>query len=167
MDKYELVTPQLVRQLLDYDPDTGLFLWKSRGVPQWDARYVSTPALTFVQHGYHVGTIMRRMFRAHCVAIAHVYGHWPSGPVDHINRDRSDNRISNLRVASVEQNNRNKSTARNNTSGVTGVSYNKALEMWEAYINARGRRVRIGFFTDADAAATARKIAEKTHGYGA
>lgn len=156
MSKYDIVTPDVVRQLLDYDSETGVLTWRARGVSSWDARFAGTTAFTALEDGYHTGTIFRRVFFAHRVAYAHFHGKWPKQHIDHINRKRTDNRISNLRDATPTTNNRNKSRQKNNTSGVTGVSWNRASKAWEAYINVEGKRKRIGMFGTVLQAADAR-----------
>lgn len=165
MTKYDLVTPAVVRQLLDYDPETGELRWKHRdGAGGWNARFAGAQAFAAVADGYNVGTLCRRTFFAHRVAFAHAHGVWPDGLIDHKNRDRSDNRISNLTVVDHHGNAKNKSAAKNNSSGITGVSWNAAKAAWEAYIAIDGRRVRLGFFDTLCAAGDARKAAEKENG---
>ena len=68
--------------------------------------------------------------------------------VDHINRDKLDNRKANLRVCTSSDNAKNRGTRKNNVSGVTGVIWNKQASKWEARINMRGKRIHLGVFTD-------------------
>lgn len=79
---------------------------------------------------------------------------------DHINGERADNRRSNLRIASKQQNAMNQRVHRNNKSGVAGVSWNKERGLWEACIRANGRHIFLGCFHDLSDAAKARKNAE-------
>ena len=68
--------------------------------------------------------------------------------VDHINRDKLDNRKANLRVCTSSDNAKNRGTRKNNVSGVTGVTWNKQASKWEARINMSGKRIHLGAFTD-------------------
>ena len=80
--------------------------------------------------------------------------------VDHINHDPLDNRISNLRVCTVHQNNMNTGQRCNTSSGVTGVSWYSQTNKWEAYISINGKRTRLGYFKTKEEAINARKQAE-------
>jgi len=94
-----------------------------------------------------------------------VHGKWPELEIDHVNGDPADNRLVNLRLATRAQNNRNRRTPRNNTSGVKGVAYHVRAGAWVAYIRAGGRRQHLGTFTTKDEAAVARAAAEaRLHG---
>ena len=68
--------------------------------------------------------------------------------VDHINRDKLDNRKANLRVCTSSDNAKNRGTRKNNVSGVTGVIWNKQASKWQAIINVSGKRKHLGYFTD-------------------
>lgn len=85
--------------------------------------------------------------------------------VDHIHGDESkrDNRKSNLRIATPYQNNVNKRMLDSNTSGVTGISWNKRKDKWEAYIGVNGKRLGLGYFKNFDDAVVARKAAEEKY----
>ena len=74
----------------------------------WNGKYAGRPALTSIDpRGYYRGAIGGRSVYAHRVAIALCSGEWPSDEVDHINRDRSDNRLCNLRVVTHSENRKN------------------------------------------------------------
>lgn len=85
--------------------------------------------------------------------------------IDHIhgNKTRNDNRKSNLRTATPSQNTMNKPLLKNNTSGVTGVSWNKRKGEWESYITIDGKRKGLGYFSNFDDAVAARKDAEEKY----
>lgn len=85
--------------------------------------------------------------------------------IDHIhgNKTRNDNRKSNLRIATPSQNMMNKPLLKNNTSGITGVSWNKRKGKWESYITIDNKRKGLGYFTNFDDAIEARKAAEKKY----
>lgn len=83
--------------------------------------------------------------------------------VDHINRDTNDNRKSNLRIATPQQNAMNKSIQPNNTSGVPGVSFRKDRGKWRAFITVNKKQISLGMFEDKEDAIRARKEAEKKY----
>ena len=165
-------------QLLDYDPQTGRLTWKQRHPSDfptlspeancltWNKKFAGTQAMATVNaRGYCHGTLGRRTFSAHRVAMAIALGHWPVGQVDHVNGIRTDNRISNLRVVSNSENSRNSSVKPSNKSGVTGVFWSKETGKWAAQICVNGKGIHLGLFTEKDAAAQARRDAEVLHGF--
>ena len=93
------------------------------------------------------------------------YKAWPDGEIDHINGDRADNRICNLRVVSKQQNARNVGLGKGNVSGHLGVSYSSRDKRWAAHIGVNGVRVYLGSFRDKDSAVAARLEAESRYGF--
>ena len=85
--------------------------------------------------------------------------------VDHINRNRIDNKKSNLRICNVIDNCHNASISNNNTSGVTGVNFNKKSRKWRAYIMCNGINYNLGFYCDKEEAIKARKDSEKIYNF--
>lgn len=80
--------------------------------------------------------------------------------IDHINRDKSDNRKCNLRIVSHETNNRNTGMYCHNTSGVKGISWNKKTSTWEVYIHQHNKKINLGRYKDKNKAINVREIAE-------
>lgn len=158
-----------LRKLLTYDPDTGDLTWLARRdvKASWNTRYAGRPALACVhEDGYRKGRIHRKLVRAHRVAWALHHGRWPNLDLDHINGDRSDNRISNLREVTRSENQRNMRLPSDNRSGVIGVYWNTQRQRWVAEIrDTRGKKQHLGAFADLDAAAAARRAAEQAAGY--
>jgi hypothetical protein len=105
-----------------------------------------------------------RSYYLHRVIWLLVHGEWPE-TVDHIDGDRSNNRLANLRSVSHLENMKNCRRSVRNTSGITGVSFRSADQTWIAYITQDGKRVHLGTFSAMDEAVSARKIAEKQFGY--
>lgn len=173
------IQPSVLRALLAYNPETGELTWLPRGgeffkntsqspehnAAAWNAKFAGKPALIANGgDGYKGGSIFNRKYIAHRVAWAIYYGEWPVGHVDHINHNRTDNRISNLRVVTRVENMRNAKIRQDNSSGVTGVCWDAARGKWRAEINGV-RRTMLGRFDSLDDAVAARKAAERLHGY--
>lgn len=140
--------------LLDYDPLTGELSWKS-----------GKPAFTATdKHGYRVGSVMNKQAKAHRVIWKMVHGTEPA-QIDHEDHNRSNNRLTNLRPATMTINQQNTKKSSNNTSGVTGVSFDRVDGKWLAAIGVNGKRKTLGRFKDKEDAIKARKDAEKLYGY--
>jgi hypothetical protein len=104
--------------------------------------------------------VNRRLHRAHRIIWAIHYGQWPDGQIDHINHDRADNRIKNLRVVSHLDNHRNMSQFKNNTTGVPGVRFDARYSSWVARITVNYKGVHLGSYKTKEEAIAARKAAE-------
>lgn len=171
-------TPDLLRQLLRYEPETGKLYWRERPsslfqnlyrsaegcAANWNSRWAGREALTCrMPNGHLQGRIDYGSFLAHRVAWAIYYGEWPEDHIDHINHDPADNRIENLRVVTHAENHRNLSRRADNSSGVTGVQ--RVGNVWVASIKHGGKRIYLGRFSQLDEAAAVRKAAERRFGY--
>jgi hypothetical protein len=166
---------EVLRELLEYDPETGALTWKERDVVyfrserscnSWNAQNAGRQAFTASDvHGYKVGSIFGSLYKAHRVSWALTHGKWPSDQIDHINGIRSDNRIINLRVVTNTENTRNRKLTKTNSSGATGVYWNKKAGKWQARISADGKYKSLGYFLSLDEASAVRKAAEREHGY--
>ena len=166
---------ELLRKLLSYDPETGLFVWAPRPVTDfanlrlansWNGRFAGKSAFTGLSaEGYAVSRIYSQSRKAHRVAWAMHYGKWPDGQIDHINGDRADNRICNLRDVSHIENMRNASMQVTNTSGHAGISWCKITNAWRVRIGVGGRRLGLGTYHCFDTAVRVRRLAERAHGY--
>jgi len=132
-------------------------LWNSKNAGTEALRAINTP-------GYKQGSVFGKVVIAHRVAWAIYYGHWPSGQIDHINGDRTDNRICNLRIVSCHENMLNKGIQSNNSSGAVGVSKYKNSK-WFAHIRVNGRRIHLGYYDDFESALKARIDAEERFGF--
>ena len=152
------LTPELVRELLDYDPEAGVLTWRPRpqemfeGRPEWvwkgwNARFAGKVAGSVKKSGYVYVALVETMVSAHRLAFAHYHGHWPNGDVDHINRVKGDNRISNLRDVDRSVNNHNRRLAgKNSKSGVLGVWWAENMGKWVTQIRVNGKKKHIGSF---------------------
>ena len=137
-----MLTAERLREVLGYDPLTGVFTWREGRRNQY-ARAGSV-AGTLTWKGYvHIG-IDRRYYGAHQLAWLYTHGEWARPCVDHRNGDRADNRIDNLRRATNSQNGANVGPYKTNTSGFRGVS--PANGRWVASISKDGHQTHIGTF---------------------
>lgn len=168
---------EIVSALIDYDPEAGRFWWRSRpremfatqnAFATWNTRYAGTEAFAYLDgRGYRSGSIFHKTHPAHRVAWLLVHRVWPSADVDHINGDRADCRIVNLRDVSRGENLKNQRLSPRNTSGVCGVLFHKETQKWRAEIKVNGRNRHLGLFKTIDEAAAARKAANVTYGFSA
>jgi hypothetical protein len=116
--------------------------------------------------GYRIVTIQGKHLRAHRIIWEYCYEQIPLGlEIDHRNRDRADNRIQNFRLVDSHGNNLNLGP-RENSSGFTGVVFNKKDDRWQAQIGFKGKHVYLGQFKDKSTAIAARKQAEQEYGFG-
>jgi hypothetical protein len=99
-----------------------------------------------------------KAFYSHRLAWLYVHGSWPADQIDHVNRDRADNRIANLREATQSQNQQNRLTK--TSTGTVGVIWHARDARWQVTIRANGARKHLGQFKDLGAAVAARKQAE-------
>ncbi len=180
MTKKPLPSPETLRQLLRYEPETGKLFWKERGpewfddcdmdaswaMRAWNARNADKEAFTSDSGtGYRVGSIRGRIYKAHRVIWAMNYGAWPIDDLDHINLKKSDNRIENLRDANASENASNRSLDAKNTSGFKGVSWHKQRLKWYATITCNGKAHSLGLHsTREDAHAAYCEAAKRLHG---
>lgn len=143
-----------LRKLYRFDSETGLiffnertpddFRGKANGVEKicyvFNRNYAGKEAFA-TKHimGYKQGTILKKKYLAHRVAWALHYGFWPSGEIDHINGNKVDNRIDNLRDVNHRENGLNQKLKSNNKSGVNGVLWDKSIGKWSARIMVDGK----------------------------
>ena len=168
MTAKELPAVDYLRKRLRCDPAAGKLFWLDCAEMsyRWRTRYAGKEAFTTVSgNGYLYGSVNSVKMRAHRVIWALCHGEQPSDQIDHINGIRTDNRIENLRVVSRQENMRNTALLRNNTSGVCGVSWNKARGKWLAHIKIDGRLKNIGLFDRLEDAAVARAEASARYGF--
>jgi hypothetical protein len=167
--------PTLLRLLLRYDPSAGKLYWNERPRwwfksqrehKRWNGRYAGQVAFeTLDTPGYYQGSVRKRLFKAHRVIWAIVHGVWPEAFIDHINGNRLDNRLENLRVVSKTENARNQKRRYDNISGAPGVTWCKRTRRWRAKIGVNGRQRQLGSFTAVDEAIKARREAERNFGF--
>lgn len=167
------LTQEELKELFNYDPETGLLTWKSRPshhfhsqpiANRWNTIYVGKQAGMVKSHGYVGVTINNKSYIAHRIIWKLLYGEDCERPMDHINHVRSDNRLCNLRKVSYSENQRNKSIGCNNMTGCVGVSLTTSKIGGKAYYACiripGGKTVNLGYYYHLFDAVCARKSAE-------
>ena len=154
------LTQEHLKRLFLYNPESGLF---TRLKTTASNAVKGSVAGNRNSRGYVKIKINGREYSAHRLAWLYVYGSFPEAQIDHINQDKSDNRIGNLRKATAPQNQQNVGVRKDNSSGFAGVRWNKQLGKWVANIRVHGIRKHLGCFDDMDAAVQARLNAELLH----
>lgn len=147
---------------LSYNPETGEF----KRVGSFCGRGVQGQVVgTKNKDGYLRVKIDYKEYYLHRLAWLFVYGEIPKSQIDHINGNKSDNRICNLRIATNSQNSMNKPISAANTSGHKGVSFNRIAGLWQAYAQKDGKRYSGGYHKTVDAAsAAAFELRGRLHG---
>lgn len=157
-----MITQEKLKELFHYDHNTGFFTRKI-------ARSNVVKAGEIVGHKDANRRITTRidgvLYGIHRLAWLYHYGDWPTGHIDHINHDPSDNRIKNLRDVTNKENNRNFPRQKNNKSGVTGVYFDNSRTKWAATIKVNYKSIGLGRFETLIDAVAARKRAEKIYGF--
>lgn len=144
-----MISVEFIKEILAYDSSTGILTWRVRRGPK------AKGSLAGYKHhtGYVQIEINGKAYLAHRLAWAIHYGELPISDIDHINRVKDDNRIENLRLATHSENMNNKTVAKNNTSGYTGVTWYPSRNCWVA----KHSRKTIGYYHTIEEAAAARK----------
>lgn len=175
------IAPETLRSLMIYCPETGRLAWlmrsekrfpdtgkggAARRAKAWNKQYAGKLAFTGIaQNGYRKGQIFGKTLLAHRVAWALHYGAWPDGLIDHINGDKADNRIENLRLVDHSGNTKNNRISKKNTTGHIGIYWEPLRNKWRADITADKKTVCLGRFDNKDDAIAARKAAEPKYGF--
>lgn len=177
----EDISPAVLRQVLDYNPETGEILWKFRDLHwfgggrnqeqvsgRWNDKFAGTAAIRSVDgKGYRYGNVLGRKLIAHRVAFALMTGGWPAAQIDHINHSKSDNRWVNLRPVTQAENCRNTPRNSSNRSGHSGVWWYTRKKKWQADIRVEGKKINLGRFVDISDAVAARSAALIKYGFHA
>lgn len=150
-----------MKEFYSYDSDSGKFIRvkESRN---------SNPVGTFVgtlneELGYYVANIKCKLYYIHRLVWLYHYGEYPSELIDHINGDRADNRLSNLRLASYNGNQYNRRLSKNNKSGYKGVSWCKVRNKWLSQCMIGKKHKFLGYYDTADEASEVYQKYTKIH----
>ncbi len=147
MTRKDLPTPETLRKLLSYNCETGQLIWKKTNSPR--ALAGSVAGCLSKHTGYVLVRVNKKLMRAHRVVWMMIYNEVPS-EIDHIDGNRSNNRIENLRILSRSENNQNRGVQKNNISGFTGVSFDSSRSKWVAKIQLNGKTTHLGRFGSLD-----------------
>lgn len=139
-----MFTAALVRQQLSYDAQTGVFTWIARFSRARKHARADVPGTD----GYRRIFIAGKYYKAHRVAWLWAHGDWPADQIDHVNLDKTDNRLANLRPADLRLNAGNCRTKRR---GLKGATLHKSGK-WQAQICSFGKRTYLGLFDSEGAA---------------
>lgn len=169
----KIITQELLKELLDYNQETGVFIWKKRernhfatqrGFNTWNTRWSSKEAGSLRNEGYICISIFGKTYSAHRLAWLCIHGEWPT-EIDHINHSKTDNSFFNIREASRTENNKNHPLRKDNKSGFNGVTWYKADSKWVVHVMAHGKDVFLGYFTSLKDAIAVRKAANIKYGF--
>lgn len=155
--KDEPMTQARLKELLHYEPETGCFTWRifSTLVRPGD-RAGGGHGL-----GYRAIGLDYKKYLEHTLAYLYMTGEWPENEIDHLNRDKSDNRWANLRHVTRSENGRNKSMNKRNKLGFPGVLLHGTK--YRSRIDVSGKTLDLGWFVTLAQARIARLLAEKQH----
>jgi hypothetical protein len=153
------VTQDAVRQLLDYDQESGELKWTGAARNQPKGQRAGGVGV----RGYRLISILGKRYPEHRVIFLWMTGKFPAFDVDHVNRDKADNRWENLRPATRAENLHNLGRRSGNTSGKRGVWWHAKSSRWTAQIRVNGRRVHLGLFESVDQASDAYEAAAIRH----
>lgn len=159
------LTQEKLKEILNYNPETGLFTWACDVGSGGRIKAGSVAGSKHKTRGYIVISYKKVRYQAHRLAWIYMTGEIPEEEIDHINHIRSDNRFVNLRGVNKPDNCKNKVMLKSNTSGVTGVSFDKKTGKWESHISVKNKKVYLGRYDDKGLAVRARKEAEKKYVY--
>jgi hypothetical protein len=142
------VTQELLKELFTYCQDSGRLINRvNRGKAK-----SGDESGGLDNKGYRRVRVLGERYGAHRLIWLYVHGVWPKEHIDHINGDRADNRLENLREATFSENMRNRKVQTNNKSGFKGVSFSKKNCKWEAHIKVNRKITHLGLFKTPEAA---------------
>jgi hypothetical protein len=171
------LTQELLIKLLDYNPDTGVFIWKprakkhfktARACKMWNTRFAGKQAGCKSQKGnrtYLVIGIFYVLYHAHTLAWIITTGKKPVYEIDHENGDGLANWFANLRDVPHVENSRNMKLKKSNTSGANGVYWNEERKKHEAYIHVDKKKINLGRYAKKKDAIAAREAADIKYGF--
>lgn len=167
------LTAEYLRKRLRYDVKTGKLFWREAAQEYfklrrihlaWNTRFAGKEVGAKLNNGYLYININKNILLVHRVIWTMVYGYWPN-QVDHINHNRTDNKLENLREVDASGNAQNTSLPKDNTSGRIGVYWFKERNVWYSRIKVGSRNYHLGYFKDKAEAIAARENAERRFGF--
>lgn len=165
---------QELSESVRYCKDSGLFFWRKKDgddyhTKSWNTRYSGKECGKLNGDGYIIIAITRmgkrRHVQAHRLAWFVMTGSMPFGEIDHIDQNRRNNKIDNLRDVSASINMRNASMRSNNKSGAIGVCWRKQKSKWAAYATINKKQHFLGLFSNIDDAKAVVAEFRSKHGF--
>ena len=160
---------------VSYTPETGFMVWREKpldikNAARWNANYAGAKCGTINPNGYQYIVIRfpcqpTFSILAHRLAWFITHGKLPDQEIDHINQDKLDNRLANLRDVSHKVNLKNRTRLSNNTSGFTGVVWCKKSKKWRARVKIDGKLQHIGLYSSITEADTVAREFRKANGF--
>ena len=151
----------MLRSLVSYEPETGVFRWRQDHKNLKWIKAGDEVGKDARKGGYRCTSINKKQYYQHRLVWLYVHGEWPLHQVDHINGDKADNRLCNLRLATKNENAQNIKKLKNNSSGVVGA-YRHWSGRWYSSIMVNGKAKYLGSFGSAEEAGKAYSEAKKT-----
>jgi len=158
------LTQERLKEILDYDAETGIFTWKSKASGRAAKGSVAGTVLKVKEKKYITIGIAGKKYYAHRLAFFWMNGYWPI-EIDHEDQDSLNNIWTNIREVTSEENSKNAKLSKASTTGVTGVNWNSQAKKWVAVICSKGKHHYLGCFENIHYAVAARKEAELLHGF--
>ena len=153
-----------VRQFFHYNPDTGV-MRRTHKTDRWGNVYPYNSEPLSLTNGYRTANFKGDVYKIHRLIWLYVTGEWPAHDIDHINGDRLDNRLCNLRSVPRSENTKNRGINSNNETGCPGIHWEKNVGKYRVRISVNGVRQCLGFYTDLNDAIEVKKKAEIEHGF--
>ena len=154
-----MLTQAEVIELFDYKD--GRLYWKQ---PIGTKMHKGDLAGSLANTGYYQVGVKKKVYPVHRLIFLHVHG-WLPAMIDHVNGNKQDNRVENLRPATRAQNSQNARVRKDSLSGVKNVSWHKPLKKWLVSMRLDNRRTHIGVFEDLEIAKlVATEFRDKYHG---
>lgn len=156
-----MVTQERLKELYTYEPDNGVFIFnKTRGPMKQ-----GSVAGSLNKHGYLQMHIDGKIYLVHRMVWLYMTGEVPEMWIDHIDTVKTNNVWTNLRLVTPSVSNRNRNKSKRNSSGTVGVSWDKSIGKWYAYICVDSQMIGLGRFDYKEDAILARMTAEKKYNY--
>lgn len=160
-----MLTQENLKSKVHYCKDTGLFTWLLGTGLVKSGDIAGRVLTTKFNKSYIQIKVFKKQYLAHRLAYFYMNGDWPKEQIDHIDGCGKNNKWSNLRPVTAAENCKNKRLQSNNTSGITGVTFNECLGRWKATIYNNNKQYHLGYHQDKFEAICVRKSAERKHGF--
>ncbi len=156
------IAQERLKELFTYDAITGVL---SRLVATSNRVKIGDIVGSIDSKGYWRVGVDGHSYRAHRLAWLYTHGEFPPDQIDHIDGDKLNNRIANLRPVSMQENQRNERLSKNNTSGIIGVTWSRCAKKWVSQITVSRKNIYLGCYKDLELASFVRKEAEIKYGF--